>query len=77
MTNAELQSICNSLSISYSETDVKMKLVALIAKNKNLEYSADNLTGKTLNNLKAICDGLGITYDDSADEEALKALILA
>lgn len=77
MTNAELQSICNSLSISYSETDVKMKLVALIAKNKGLEYTEGNLSGKTLNSLKAICDGLDITYDDSADEEALKALILA
>lgn len=77
MNKAELQEICKTLGISYSDGDVNMKLVALIANKKQLKYTEDNLSGKTLSNLKSICDGLGITYDDSQDEEVIKALILA
>lgn len=77
MTNAQLQAICDELSISYSTSDVKMKLVSLIANNQNIVYTSDDLIGKTLTQLQAICDGLGISYDGTEDEATLKALILS
>ena len=77
MTVTELKSICDNLSITYTTSDVKDKLIALIAKNKGIRYVESDLTSKTLTNLQAICDGLGITYIGSDDEAALKAKILA
>lgn len=76
-TNAELKTICDDLSVTYGASDVKDKLVALIAKKKGLKYTEANLSSKTLANLKAICDGLGLTYEADDTEEELKALILA
>ena len=49
----------------------------MIAKKLNIKYVDSDLTSKTLANLKAICDGLAITYTEADDEATLKAKILA
>ena len=49
----------------------------MIAKKENLSYTESNLSSKTLAELKAICDGLEITYEADSTDEELKALILA
>lgn len=49
----------------------------MIAKKENLSYTESNLTSKTTSELKAICDGLEITYDADETDDELKALILA
>ena len=48
----------------------------MIAKKNSLKYTEENLSSKSLSNLKAICDGLGITYIESDNEEALKTKII-
>lgn len=72
-----MQAICTANSITFVDADVKDKLVAMIAKKLNIKYVDSDLTSKTLANLKAICDGLAITYTEAEDEAALKAKILA
>lgn len=52
-------------------------MIALIANNQNISYIESDLTSKTLANLQAICDGLGLTYVAEDTDVELKALILA
>ena len=42
-----------------------------------MHYTESNVSSKTLTELKAIADGLGLTYDDDVTEEELKASIIA
>lgn len=55
---------------------MKDKLVASIAKKEQLSYTDEELELKTLAQLRAICDGLELNYEEDNTEEELKSLIL-
>ena len=75
-TVANLKEICDEYSISYTSSDVKNKLIAMIVKELGLVYTEDNLESKSISELRAICDGLGIEYDTDFTEEELIELII-
>ena len=55
---------------------MKNKLIAMIVNELGLAYTEDNLESKSISELRAICDGLGIEYDTDFTEEELIELII-
>ena len=55
---------------------MKNKLIAMIVKELELVYTEDNLSNKSISELRAICDGLEIEYDADFTEEELRELII-
>lgn len=55
---------------------MKNKLIAMIVNELGLAYTEDNLGGKSISELRAICDGLEIEYDADFTEEELIELII-
>ena len=68
--------ICDENSITYASNDVKNKLIAMIVNELGLVYTEDNLSDKSISELRAICDGLEIEYDTNFTEEELRELII-
>lgn len=48
----------------------------MIVKELGLVYTEDNLSDKSISELRAICDGLEIEYDADFTEEELRELII-